>query len=291
MIIAASMILCLPVTGQILSDGGEEINFPYGKPLESENSKLDSQLNQLVFSQKLRGSENFTLGTRMEVENGKVRVAIECAPEQVDAAIEAAIAMGADIETSRRNPFQVMLPVESLTALADAPSISHVGLPQYAQTFVTSQGVGLINADDWQSAGFNGAGVKIAILDGVFIGYQSLLGTELPASVTIKNFHGVDTPAGMEAGTIHGTACAEVVYDIAPGAQYWLVKYSTNIEFLDAVDYLIAQGVDVVSHSAGSPVWGPGTGSVCAKVDQARAAGIIWSQATGNYGQRHWQGS
>jgi len=60
----------------------------------------------------------------------------------------------------------------------------------------------------------------------------------------------------------------------------------------NAIDWLIAQGVDVVSYSMGWVNTGPGdgTGPICEMVDQARAAGILWSNSAGNQAQRHWQG-
>ncbi len=49
--------------------------------------------------------------------------------------------------------------------------------------------------------------MKIAILDVGFTGYSSLLGTELPASVTTQSFY---TGSDIEGYTDHGTACAEI---------------------------------------------------------------------------------
>ena len=41
----------------------------------------------------------------------------------------------------------------------------------------------VVGADAWHAAGHTGRGIKVAILDGGFEGYESLLGTELPATV------------------------------------------------------------------------------------------------------------
>jgi hypothetical protein len=79
------------------------------------------------------------------------------------------------------------VPVSQLTAMAELPDISLVRMPQQPVLLdVVSEGVGLINADNWQAAGFTGAGVKIGILDVGFDGYEDLLRTELPASVTVQ---------------------------------------------------------------------------------------------------------
>ena len=34
---------------------------------------------------------------------------------------------------------------------------------------------------------------------------------------------------------------AEIAYDMAPGADYWLVNYRTSAEFDEAVDWLFGQ--------------------------------------------------
>ena len=46
---------------------------------------------------------------------------------------------------------------------------------------VVSEGAAVTRAPLWHGAGFTGSGVKVAILDPGFQGYQALLGTELPA--------------------------------------------------------------------------------------------------------------
>ena len=152
----------------------------------------------------------------------------------------------------------------------------------------TSEGVELINADEWQTASYNGTGVKVAILDGGFSGYTTRQGEgELPTVTTWW------APSiGGPGSSAHGTACAEIVYDIAPDAEFYLANFGTEVEMGNAVDWLIAQGVDVISNSIGWPIGGPGdgTGAICEMVDDAQAAGIVWSVSMGNSAQRHWQG-
>jgi len=208
-------------------------------------------------------------------------------PDQVAAAVKTAGALGV-VETSYRNLLQVVMPVSQLTTLADTPGIRLVRMPQYPLPAAVSEGVALVNADDWQAAGYNGTGVKVAILDGGFSGYTTRQGEgELPAVTTWW------APSiGNEGTSVHGTACAEIVYDIAPDADFYLANFGNEVEMGNAVDWLIAQGVDVISCSMGWLPGGPGdgTGTICEMVDDARAAGILWSQSVGNSAARHWQG-
>ncbi len=281
----------LPFGGQPAgaADGEGEDLPPLELP-EKGNPKLDSQLNQLVSAQtSRRAASSFAQESNIELVDDNVRVIVESLPDQVDAAVKTASASGV-VETTYRNLLQVVMPVSQLTALADTPGIRFVRLPWYPLAADNvSEGVALINADEWQTASYNGTGVKVAILDGGFTGYADLLGTELPASVTTQSFY---AGSDIEGYSAHGTACAEIVYDIAPDADFYLVNFGTDVEWGNAVDWLIAQGVDVISHSM---VWfpggpGDGTGPITDVVDTARAAGILWSQAMGNYAEKHWQG-
>ncbi len=267
---------------------GEGQDLPPIELPKKGNPKLDSQLNQLVSAETPEKAASFAEETNIDLVDGNVRVIVECLPDQVDAASRAASELGT-IETSYRNLLQVIVPITQLEALAANPSISLVRLPQYPLLATVSEGVALINADEWQTAGYTGAGVKVAILDVGFTGYSSLLGTELPASVTTQSFL---SGSDIEGSSDHGTACAEVIYDIAPDAQFYLVNFGTDVELGNAMDWLVAQGVDVISASLGHPLWGPGdgTGYVCEMFDTAYAAGILSSVAMHNYAQTHWQG-
>lgn len=96
----------------------------------------------------------------------------------------------------------------------------------------------------------------------------------------------------VDGTTRHGTACAEIIHDLAPGAELYLVKIATLVDLSQAVDYLRSQNVDITSTSLGfynvSP--GDGTGPLADIVEQARSDGIFWTTAAGNDRQAHWSG-
>ena len=84
----------------------------------------------------------------------------------------------------------------------------------------------------------------------------------------------------------------EIVYDIAPDAEYWLVNYHTPDQFKQAVDYLHdVVHPDVVVHS-NSFLFGPfdGSGFFAQQVDRLAAQGTIWVNSVGNYRENHWEG-
>lgn len=201
-------------------------------------------------------------------------------------------ALGGKVETSYGNDVQSLLPIDAVVQVAEEAWVRQIRLPLKPHTCViTSEGVAKTGAYSWQNLTpyHNQNVVKVAILDLGFTDYESLLGTELPASVTAKSFR---SDLQLETN-VHGTACAEIVHDMAPAAQLYLVNFNTDTEQHQAVDWLIAQGVNIISYSIG---WanagdGKGTGPITEDVKKAANAGITWCSAAGNDAQVHWEGT
>ncbi len=167
-----------------------------------------------------------------------------------------------------------------ITDLRRAPTLWEAG--------VVSEGVIGSDVEEWHRGGWFGQGLKIAVLDSSFSGYKDLLGIELPETVTTRSFDS----AGLEQGdNRHGTAVAEIVHDVAPEAELLLVNAGPG-RFGEAVDYLIAEDVDVVNLSAGWAI-GPfdGTAQQDVIVNRAIDAGIVWVNAAGNEADRHFSGT
>jgi hypothetical protein len=180
--------------------------------------------------------------------------------------------------------------VADLPRLSRDPRVRAVTVPVPPRTTaITSEGLVRMNVPTVQALNIKGQGQKIAILDVGFTGYAALLGTELPAVVTAKSFYGAAPGDITGGGEVHGTAVAEVVYDVAPSAQLYLVNYDSEVTFKTAVDWLIAQGVDVITTSTGTFSWEntDGTGPVAQKANAARDAGIVFTAAAGNNGDSH----
>jgi len=150
---------------------------------------------------------------------------------------------------------------------------------------VVSEGVIGSEVEAWHGAGWTGRGVRIGILDSSFTGYRDLLGTELPDVVTAQSFHF----EGLErASNRHGAAVAEIIHDVAPGAELVLVNAdATHLD--EAVDFLIGEDVDVINLSGGWSV-GPfdGNAEQDAAANRAIDAGIVWVNAAGNGADQHF---
>jgi hypothetical protein len=258
------------------------------------NPKITSTLYQLVrlasngdWAQVQRYANHWGL----RIENQQIRVVLEVKSDALAAFDLLAREMGLQVEAIYRDHVQVLAPVTSLLHLADQPWVHRVRLPYYPLPLaVTSEGVAITAANTWHAAGLVGNGVKVAVIDLGFQNYTALQANgELPMNLVARSFR---SDGDIEAGQVHGSACAEIIYDMAPGAQLYLLNFETDVEFGNAVDYAIAQGVKVISCSIGWLGAGPfdGTGPICDIVNHARDHGVFWAQAAGNAANKHWEG-
>ena len=190
-------------------------------------------------------------------------------------------------------PTQVnRLPAHPLANAPARPSWIPRSAPASASELapIAMEGVEVTGAAAWHRAGFTGQGIKIGVLDLGFDGYRTLLGGALPAQVTARSFVPDEEPDAT--GEVHGAACAEIIHAMAPDAELFLAYYGgTETGLGRAVDWLLAQGVDIISHSAGSSL-GPmdGSGRQAKIVDNAVAQGVVWVNASGNEGTEHYRG-
>jgi hypothetical protein len=77
---------------------------------------------------------------------------------------------------------------------------------------------------------------------------------------------------------------------MAPGAALHLAKIGTETQLSQAVDDMIAAGVDVIVHSAAwfNVAFYDGTGVLCDVTGRAETAGVQWVNAAGNYRNAHY---
>ena len=283
--------------GRAPGGGAQSPALSLSRPdVPSRLEKLDSRLRAVATTRAIDGLMPARAVARaQEIEPTSRGVVVIVEPSgSAGAAEDAVTAAGGTVDATAGRLIQARITTDRLAALAQSPAVKEVRAPAlHAADSITDEGVAAINAPAWQTAGFTGTGVKVGVIDVGFAGYQALLGTELPAAVT------TETEAGC-AGHFttdedHGTAVAEIVHDVAPGAQLYLICISTEVDLANAEAYAKAQGITIINHSVswfdtsrGDGTGGPTTPEAIAA--DARANGILWVNAAGNQAQAHWQG-
>lgn len=268
---------------------------PGQRPASGRGGRLDSALSAVADVARQRGSQaalEHARGNGVGVTGDRVRVIVEPAGGDLAGASDAVSRAGGQAEGEYGDLVQARLPVQALEAVSRDPSVKLVRRPFVMVPDAVSEGVALSNASAWQTAGFTGAGVKIAVIDEGFQGYAARQsGGDLPAALVTQNFR---NGSGFET-TKHGTAVAEIVYDMAPGAQLYLLAVETEVDLGEALQYAKSEGIHIINHShswyntsRGDGSGGPGTPD--AIVADARANGILWVNSAGNRARGHWSG-
>lgn len=273
--------------------------------------KLDSKLYQLlnIYSKYgMKAAEDYSKAWQYPLKNGRLVLLIQAKavnpyerrynaynnPKLALQIIKSKLnKMHAKILGEFDNYIEASIRIDTLRELSEIKEIKMISLPFFKKHMLKSEGVKVTGASKWQEPQVKytkrDEPVKIAILDLGFKGYQNLLGIELPAEVTAKSFRDDED---ISADEEHGTACAEIVYDMAPEAKLYLANFDLFDEFQEAVDWLISEKVDIISFSIGyfNAGAGDGTGPVNDVVNKAVSSGITWVAAAGNEAVSHWRG-
>ena len=216
--------------------------------------------------------------------------------------------VGGSVDYVSGDSMKAWVPVAELGRLSRLPitvevreSVPPQPAGPLAMGSVKSQGVRLHGADVWHQMGFTGSGVKVGILDVGFAGFSDLVRSgELPRPVGVYcGVVKVSNPNGVSDSQIdacaldwsgdlesHGTATAETIADMAPGAQL----YISNKGYVLGSDWFRTLEVDVVNASLkpyfDSPpvgVSGPVKSSIKSFVDPTPPSkGGVWVNAAGN---------
>lgn len=235
-----------------------------------------------------------------ELKDGKVRVVVEAQTPADLVKLRSVLTAGqGQVETIYGNYLQAWVPLSELESLSARPEVRFVRMPvqpilDQGQGSFVSEGVPLIGSAKWNDAGLDGRGVKIGILDPGFRNIERLVGRELPTAdrVFTRSFRRDGQMYDSRNPSSHGTAVTEVINDVAPGATYYPTAFSTDVEFRQAVDYLMLERhVDVISTSV-SFISGCATGPGIfePKVAEARRNGALWTTSAGNNADSYYQG-
>jgi hypothetical protein len=148
-----------------------------------------------------------------------------------------------DVEEMR--VIQAWVPADKVDDVAALSRVQAVRLPDSVHTHVTSAGDGIHQADkvrnQFAALGIDGTGVKVGVISNG-VDHKNLVGAELP-NVTVD-------PAHPGSGD-EGTAMLEIVHDLAPGAQLYFAGIANSTQMIPSINYLVAQGCDVIIDDLG----------------------------------------
>jgi subtilisin family serine protease len=228
------------------------------------------------------------------------RVKVHIDTRQGDTALVAAgvAAAGGSVLGAIAGSIEADLPAGALEGLAARDDVRYVSqLEHLVKASVTTEGLATSGTSSWWTRGYRGRGVKIGVVDGSFADYPARQASgDLPSSLTAVDLCSGDILKPADDGA-HGTAVAEIIYDMAPEASLYLICIGDGLSPLQAaVNYAKSQGIRIVNFSAGYPASSRGdgrggSGTAEAIVADATAAGIVWVNAAGNEAERHWSGS
>ena len=284
--------------------------------------KLESVLGRLAeeYSQNRTAARKFAGQRSIPLEDGQVRVILVPPPGEDTSTIDQVtlVSYGVTIEAISRHLIRARISISLLEEIADnVAGISFIRLPykpfsdmvneesglislsssperrknslEQFPLGVIGEGVELTGASTYHDSGYKGQNTKVAVID---IGFANLTNSrnhrELPSNVITMDFTGT----GLQTGINHGTGVAEIVYDMAPEAQLYLIKIADEVDLENARDYCVDQEIDVINHSW---IWPntnftDGTGLICDIVNNARSNSIFWVNAAGNAVHNHYQG-
>lgn len=232
---------------------------------------------------------------------GRARVAINTSDPR--AVIDVAVNVGGTVLAASDTSVDAVVPAERLLEVASAPGVRSVlePLPVRPAAAAPSEGVrnagpgqlGATNAQAWQAAARGGAGVKVGVVDVGFGGYAAAQAAgDLPANVTTQDYCSGNLASPLQQ---HGTAVAEIVHQMAPDAQLYLVCITYGSDFWLAEQYLLAQGVKLVNASLTliGETRGDGADPISsmspdAALHDAWLKGQLWTVAAGNEGGNHY---
>ncbi len=292
-LLASIVSVCVPAAAAQLEPIGAS------KQAAVSAAPLSSSLAQVIAAAEPLESAR-RLGFR--VYAGRLQVHVRCDSVEGAQRVVTVLLQGAADAILQREVFvQAWATPETIEAVASLPGVVRVERPIYAvrppgpelrraddmkRSLLAgsrvTEGLAAMNGPAWHSAGATGQGISVGIIDS-FHGYETLLGTELPPASRVEF---LKIGGGARDTSPHGTACAEIVYDVAPDLEkMYLIEANTSLEVQQAIETLQTRGVRVISASFGWPGVTPmdGTGFMQGTLGSFTGAGGLWVQSAGNY--------
>jgi subtilisin family serine protease len=207
--------------------------------------------------------------------------------------------LGTKVIKKSGNLLKIQCPITAIETIADnVNGVQFIKLPdRLLPSLVQSEGVDLTEAPAYHLEGYIGSGIRVGVIDIGFAGISSAISRgELPNNVVEIDCTGSTCVSGSFSSEteVHGTAVAEIIYDMAPGALLYLIKVSDTLDLEDAKNFAIKQGIKVINFSLvvtntnfyDGKCWF--SNPVCT-ANSAYANNILWVTAAGNEANQHYE--
>jgi subtilisin family serine protease len=190
------------------------------------------------------------------------------------------------------NWVEALIPIQQLRFLVNEENIARIRLAKLSTADAISEGVRAIRADRWQNMGnIKGRGVTIAVIDyfNTSVLNQQRSADEIPPSART-----VEIGLNTSWTDTHGNRVLEILYDIAPEANYILFHAVTEGEMTRAL-YAVGGSADIINMSLSTSLTGSNDGRVARSpfINALKAAynsGKLVVTSAGNRAQQHWSG-
>ena len=279
--------------------------FQASTDILSSTGALDSVLSGMARNANTGSSDSTKSATfrasNLLMNKGMVPIVAAAQPGQVLSLKASAEALGMVNVTVAEGAIYGRIAPSKMAALGALGSLRfarYAGQSKNNVGSVTSQGdVSMKSNVARQRTTLNGAGVKVGILSDSY----NALGTA-GAGVSSGNLPGAGNPNGFSkpvrvlrdaaAGTDEGRAMAEIVHDVAPGAElsFYAVSDTSEAGFADGIRALAADGAKVIVDDVGffaEPHFQDGL--VARAVDQVAAQGVAYFSSAGNQAREAYE--
>ena len=278
--------------------------------LPTTQGKISSPLRSVLSKITTRGITRATARTmnaasltnplvRLKTD-GRIQVYVHLKPFG-EAQLNALRALEVEIEIGNQELaiVQGWVPFDRIEDIAALSYVTRVTAPSYGRPragSVTTEGDAIHKADQVRALGFDGTGVKVGIIsDGANDWPQSQAIGDLPAGgITV---FGNCTPSPRDITICsggftcnEGTAIAEIIYDMAPGAEIAVGAVDTSLDFIARIDDLANTfGADIIIDDLGffgEPYFEDG--SLAQAVDAVKNQ-VVFVSSAGNAAHKHYE--
>jgi len=258
--------------------------------------KLESALARFLDIYSTRGATEAGDYARIRgitIENNRVLVELYFRPGRMaeELPMEQLERYRASVASRSKHFIILWVPIEQLAEFARGlKSVLQVHRPRRPDSETVSEGVEVVGAEGFHDAGVYGAGAKVAIVDQGFGRFEEVQDEgELPEDLIVRNF----SIEHIRFGGIHGTACAEIVYDMAPEAEITLAKIIWSSDLENAIRYLIDERITAASMSLAwrNPVgdYYRGNDPISRMMNHAAGNGVLFVVSAGNAAKAHYR--